>query len=344
MELGDHEEGDVRLSVKVGLVAGDISEMHVGGQDGRWLFLVTGPALRQLSEVQSLLVTGDVVASSAAWPLISDRFVGQPLRDGSVRIRSTGQHSAPRAVEPVRLASGEEDAVRGYIPQVLLARVDAGQQDWLAETRRTSVVFVNVRGMTDDAADALHAVDRLAKAAQQVATRYDGWPKEVTMDEKGTTLTLVFGVPPFTHEDDASRAVAAAIALEAEIRGMGLNAGVGIASGPTFCGPAGNQKRHDFAMLGSHVNLAARLMQAAEDGAVLCDADTQAEARASQTFDRLPAYVLKGLGTPTDVYRVVVAGVGLRAGVGHGRSDDGDGRRIGCAGRAGRRSRRAGDR
>ena len=307
-ELGDYEEGGVRLSVKVGLIAGDISEMHVGGRDGRWLFLVTGPALRQLSEVESLLVTGDVVASSEAWPLISDQFVGQPLRDGHVRIRSSGQQPPPKSAEPVPLDTANEEAVRGYIPQVLLSRVDAGQQDWLAETRRTSVVFVNVHGMTDDAADALHAVDRLAKAAQQVAARYDGWPKEVTMDEKGTTLTLVFGVPPFTHEDDASRAVAAAIALESEIRVLDLNAGVGIASGPTFCGPAGNPKRLDFAMLGSHVNLAARLMQAAEDGAVLCDAETQAEARASHTFDRLPAYVLKGLGTPTDVYRVMVGG------------------------------------
>ncbi len=125
---------------------------------------------------------------------------------------------------------------------MLLSRVDAGQQDWLAEMRRTSVVFVNVRGMTDDAADALHAVDRLAKAAQRVAARYDGWPKEVTMDEKGTTLTLVFGVPPFTHEDDASRAVARGPRARIGDPRDGPRAGVGIASGPTFCGPAGNHR------------------------------------------------------------------------------------------------------
>jgi class 3 adenylate cyclase/tetratricopeptide (TPR) repeat protein len=304
--LGDYEESGVRLSVKVGLVAGETVQMHVGGLDGRWLFLVSGPALRQLSEVQPKLVTGDVIASAAAWPLIADRFVGEPLSDGNVRVRSSAQ-AVPIPSEPLTQPHAQADAIRGYVPQVLLSRLDAGHQDWLAELRRTSVVFVTVRGMTDESADALMAVDSIAKAAQRVSARYDGWPKELTMDEKGTTLTLVFGVPPFTHEDDAARAVTAGVALEAELRGLGLDAGVGVATGPTFCGPAGNKTRQDFALLGGHLNLAARLMQAAESGTLLCDGETYAAARGTQAFDRLPPYVLKGLETPTDVYRLAPA-------------------------------------
>ena len=305
--LGDYEDSGVRLSAKVGLVAGETAQMHVGGLDGRWLFLVSGPALRQLSRVQAQLLTGDVIASAAAWPLIADRFVGEPLSDGNVRVRSSGPPVAPTSAATGTLTAVHEHAIRGYVPQVLLSRLDAGQQDWLAEMRRTSVVFLNVRGMTGESADALMAVDRLAKAAQQVSARFDGWPKEVTMDEKGTTLTLVFGVPPFTHEDDAARALAAGIALEAEISGQGLEAGVGVATGPTFCGPAGNARRQDFALIGAHLNLAARLMQAAESGTLLCDGETYAAARGTQTFERLPPYVLKGLDSPTDVYRVSVS-------------------------------------
>ena len=103
---------------------------------------------------------------------------------------------------------------------------------------------------------------------------------------------------------------------------MGLNAGVGIASGPTFCAPAGNQKRQDFAMLGSHVNLAARLMQAAEDGAVLCDAETQAEARREP--DLRPAPGVRAQGARHSDRRLPRDGCRrrLRGGVGHGQSDD----------------------
>ena len=57
-------------------------------------------------------------------------------------------------------------------------------------------------------------------------------------------------------------------------------------------------------MLGQHVNLAARLMQAAGDDGVLTDATTYQEARRDRTFERLPAHVLKGMAAPIDVYRL----------------------------------------
>ena len=201
------------------------------------------------------------------------------------------------------LEGPQEAGARAYVPPVLLSRIDAGQAEWLAELRRTTVVFTNITGMTDARLDALATLQSLCTAAQRVLGRYDGWLKEITMDDKGTTLIGIFGVPPFTHEDDPARAVEAALALQAEIRAIGLASGVGVATGPTFCGPVGNERRLDFAMLGGHVNLAARLMQAAEGGDVLCDAATRDEGQGRHTFDRLPAFVLKGMTSPVPVYR-----------------------------------------
>ncbi len=302
--LGEVElEGDLRLSVKVGVCAGDIVLAHVGGLDGRWLFLIAGPSVAQLAHVQPHLQTGDVVATPEAWATVSDRFVGQPLHDGHVRIRRTDRALTARPLDGAAMSVAEEQALRAYIPQVLLSRIDAGQSQWLAEFRRTTVVFVNVRGISDQAPDAVQLVQRLTLSTQRVLRRYDGWLKEITMDEKGTALIAVFGVPPYTHEDDPARAVDAAHEIQAEIRAMGLNAGVGVTTGPTFTGSVGNAKRRDFAMLGGHVNLAARLMQASADDGVLSDHATFEEARARHAFERLPAYVLKGMAAPIDVYR-----------------------------------------
>jgi class 3 adenylate cyclase/tetratricopeptide (TPR) repeat protein len=306
--LGEAEmEAGMRLSMKVGLCAGEVAATHVGGFEGRWLFLIAGGAVTQLADLQAQLQTGEVTASPQAWDLIADRFVGQPVGEGHVRLGGSTAELPLRALVPVRLSPDQEAAARAYIPPVLLARIDAGQADWLAELRRTTVAFVNVGGLAGPTREALATLATLAEAGQRVLARYDGWFKDITADDKGTTLIGVFGVPPFTHEDDPARAVDAALDIALELGRLGLSAGVGIATGPTFCGPVGNARRRDFAMLGAHVNLAARLMQAAGEDAVLTDAATRQAAQARHAFERLPPHVLKGLAEPVEVYRARTA-------------------------------------
>jgi tetratricopeptide (TPR) repeat protein len=307
--LGEAEmEDDMRLSLKVGVCAGEIATAHVGGLDGRWLFLIAGEGVAQLSRLEPHLETGDVVATPEAWALISDRFVGQAVGSGHVRLRSTEQPLSLKPLPAADVSVAQMAAVGAYVPPILLLRSEAGQEDWLAERRRTTVTFLNVRGVGDATPDVVPLLHQLAQAAQRVMARYDGWLKEVTIDDKGTTLIGVFGVPPYTHEDDPARAVEAALALQSEIRALGLGAGAGVTTGPTFCGPVGNARRRDFAMFGDHVNLAARLMQTSGDDAVLCDALTRDEAHQRISLERLPAYVLKGMSRPIDVYRASAAG------------------------------------
>ena len=306
--LGELEvEPNLRLSLKVGLCAGEIEATHVGGLDGKWLFLITGSGVAQLSIIEEVLQTGDVIASPQAWDLISDRFVGQRLEAGHLRLTANRHEPSVRPLRPLSIPVEKEHSVRAYVPDVLLSRLDAGQAAWLAEFRRTTVVFANVLGIGDVTADTLQLLQGITQQAQRVIGRYGGWLKEITMDDKGTTLVACFGVPPFTHDDDPARAVDTAVALQASLRDLGVTAGVGVATGPTFCGPVGNATRRDFAMLGGHVNLAARLMLASGGDAVLCDAPTHDTARGRRDFERLPAFVLKGMAGPTDVYRVATA-------------------------------------
>jgi class 3 adenylate cyclase len=307
-DLGQLEvEAGLRLTLKVGLCAGEIAATHVGGLDGRWLFLVAGDAVSQLSALEHEMQTGGLVASPQAWTLVSDRFVGRPLDRGHVRIGKAHQEFEPRRSLPIALEPEQERSVRAYIPVACLSRLDAGQADWLAELRTTTVAFVNVRGVGSTTADAMELLQDVTLAAQRALARYDGWLKEITMDDKGTTLVAAFGVPPFTHEDDAARAVEAALTIQSDLRKLGLTTGIGVATGPALCGPVGNATRRDFAVLGQHVNLASRLMQAASEDGVLADARTYEGARSRHTIERLPAHVLKGLTSPIDVYRVRTA-------------------------------------
>ena len=306
-KLGQLElETDLSLSLKAGVCAGEVAETHVGGADGRWLFLVVGEGVSQLAQLGQRMRTGTLVASPAAWAEISPDFGGRALDGGHIRVDGPRRELASHQSTPsVVLAPDKERSVRSYVPEVLLSRLDAGQGDWLAELRTTTVVFVNVRGVGHATTAALGLLQRVTTAAQRVFERYHGWLKEVTMDEKGTTLVTAFGVPPFSHEDDPSRAVRAAVALQTAISGLGLSAGVGIATGPALTGPLGNASRRDFALLGPHVNLAARLMHASGENDALCDAETYGRvSEGTATWEQLAAFVLKGMPSPIEVYRV----------------------------------------
>ena len=78
------------MSLKVGVCAGEIATAHIGGLDGRWLYLITGDGARQLSEFDTYLATGEVVASPEAWAVAGGRLIGDAIGGGRVRIQSAG--------------------------------------------------------------------------------------------------------------------------------------------------------------------------------------------------------------------------------------------------------------
>ena len=57
----------------------------------------------------------------------------------------------------------------------------------------------------------------LMQELQRVVFNYEGIINKLLVDDKGLLALAVFGLPPFLHQDDAARAVAAGIALAENI-------------------------------------------------------------------------------------------------------------------------------
>ena len=100
-------------------------------------------------------------------------------------------------------------------------------------------------------------------------------------DLAGDGVLAFFGAPT-TREDDAERAVRAALRIVGEmddyarevLRGWGIEGfgvRVGAATGAVVVGEIGAGERVEYAAFGDTVNLAARLQSAADSGAVLVD-------------------------------------------------------------------------
>ena len=132
-------------------------------------------------------------------------------------------------------------------------------------------LFLRFAGLDYDAdATVEQKLDAFVRWAQQVVSRYDGALLQLTMGDKGSYLHAAFGAP-VAHDDDASRAVAAALelrALPAELAYI-TTVQIGISRGRMRVGAYGGPTAHTYDMMGDDANLAARLMSNAAPGQIL---------------------------------------------------------------------------
>lgn len=293
-DLGDRQQ----LRLRVALGAGQVQVASVGGVEGRWEVLVTGPPFEQIATALRQTTPGHVTLSPDAAGLVREGTHGSQLAAGCFQLEAL---TAPVVVTDFRpLPRCGEAALRAYVPRAVQARLDAGQHEWLGEFRRVSVLFANL-GASGEAGDDVAQLQRSVEAVQVAVYRYGGSINQLVADEKGTTLVAAWGVAQHAYEDDPVRAVRAALAMHESLHALGVAGRVGLATERIFAGTRGSAHRMEFGLMGDGVNLAARLMQAAQP--ILCDAATRSAARNRIVFESLAPLTVKGKSAPVEAYR-----------------------------------------
>lgn len=298
---------ETHLWVRIGIGAGQVSAAHLGGELGRWEFVVGGPAIAQTCGVEGLARPGDVVLSPEALHQVREVCAGELVAVGNeqgrgLRVTAVQPLAAAASLTSVPVRQVAEAALRGYVPGAIVARLAAGQSAWLSELRHVSVVFLRLPALDDITPGKLQQANDVVCAVQAALYEYEGSVDKLGVDDKGATLVAAFGLPPLAHEDDPVRAVRAALGIQANLRRLGVRYAIGVTTGRAFCGSVGSDLRREYTMIGGVVNLAARLMHTAVDD-VVCDAATQQAAEAKLVFEALPPRPMKGWAEPVPVFR-----------------------------------------
>ena len=98
-------------------------------------------------------------------------------------------------------------------------------------------------------------------ATKRSVFQFEGTINKFLVDDKGSTLIAVFGLPPFAHENDATRGTLAAMSILSSLHELGKNGTIGITTGVAFCGVVGTRgNRREYSVIGDTINTAARLM------------------------------------------------------------------------------------
>lgn len=186
-----------------------------------------------------------------------------------------------------------------------------------AERRLVSVLFADLVGFTpfseeQDAEEVREFLGRYFDVGREIVARYGGTVEKFI----GDAVMAVWGTPT-AHEDDAERAVRAALEIVDAVRGLqpGVEARAGVLTGEA----AVNLGAENQAMVaGDLVNTASRLQSVAPPGSVLVGEATMRAASGAIAFAPAGEHTLKGKASPVPAWTAlrVVASRG-----GAGRSE-----------------------
>lgn len=326
--------GAASLGMHIGINSGRFLDAHVG-TPRIMKKIEVGRALNLTAKAEEIAASGQIVIGPGTYGSVKDWIVARPVGDGfylvdvssvqSPKSEATPSISPPDLSPPGTLDDliAALDAMVPYLLPGLLEKIvlDPDAPVVWADLKPVTFVFANLLGLdeivdalSEEEADELTALlDRYLGAVMEIVTRYDGTFNKMDLASDGEKLLILFGAP-HAHEDDPHRAVRAALEMQEALRPfaesnaisskLSLRLRVGVHSGNVFAGNVGSPTRKEYTVMGDAVNMAARLMAAAEPGQVIISQETQRRLGDGFACQSLPPLRVKGKPKPVPVYQV----------------------------------------
>jgi class 3 adenylate cyclase len=194
--------------------------------------------------------------------------------------------------------------------------MERGETVLESHRRELAVLFADLRGWTDfssatEPEEVMTVVGSYHAAMGELILRYEatvGW-------FAGDGLMVWFN-DPIPCDDPAARAVRMAVEMRDAMleltgswrkRGHELDFSLGVALGYATIGRIGFEGRYDYGAVGSVLNLASRLCDAAQPGQIVVSQRVLAEVEEIVDAEPLGALTLKGFGKPLEAFAVTAA-------------------------------------
>ena len=171
-----------------------------------------------------------------------------------------------------------------------------------AELRSVYVMFIaplistKLTGNDDKDRKLFNLLNSIMNLTRRELNRFNGHLRQFIVDDKGLVLIATFGLRGSTFPNlVADRALPATIVIHNALQHeLGIHNQIGATVGNAYCGVVGGIKRHEYAVLGPSVNLAARLMGSPKNPGILVDDAVRMMADRSYGFNALDPVKAKG--------------------------------------------------
>ncbi len=322
------------IGYKMGLGMGEVAWGIVGGKLKSWYF--RGPAIEQCVHCQAKAGNRQMVLPAAflTRPAPSFSFTPLPAEKDACLLLQAGEQlpelptpennclpedkferAAPHFLLQGLRNMHREGEFRSVVSVFCAFRLRSRQAFRLrssalrAQPRskpfrlRSSALRAQPRSKPFRQMDEHEQLDAFASVFLRRIRHFGGYFKEIDYGDKGGLMLAFFGAP-VTYENNLQRALEFALTVRED---WGATFGqnpfrMGITNGIAFTGFIGGRERCQYAAVGRHVNLAARLMTEAPWGSILTDEEISKNKQFSFSYRGDISY--KGIAQPVPTFEL----------------------------------------
>jgi adenylate cyclase len=296
--------------------------------------LILNKGSEQIANLAPSLKNPDIVAA-ISFPLIErNRIIGvlnvseididRRFSQADAEMISVICSQAMMALESIKKIEEKAEKIRlrtlleQYIdPEVAEVLITSGKNPIeLGEVKNITILFADLRGFT-------HLVQEVQlELLRAFLNQFFGLLTDTVMSHKGIldkfmgdSILAIFGAPIFL-KNPTEVAVSAAVEMQekfqemlggwemraAHFRDVGL--GIGISSGKSFLGNVGYERRLDYTVIGTSVNLAQRMASEAPAGEIFVNKEVAHQLNEKFCLNAQEAYLFKGMEIPIQVFSV----------------------------------------
>jgi len=248
--------------------------------------------------------------------LVRIKHYHDTIRAQAAELAELNQTLETRVAEQVEELARMTRLRRFLSPTLAEVVMERGDSVLESHRRELAVLFADLRGWTDfstgtEPEEVMSVVGSYHAAMGELILKYEatvGW-------FAGDGLMVWFN-DPIPCDDPAARAVRMAVEMREAMsaltavwhkRGHELDFSIGVALGYATIGRIGFEGRYDYGAVGSVLNLASRLCDAAEPGQIVVGPRLLSEVEEIVEVTPIGALELKGFGKPVEAFAVTSA-------------------------------------
>lgn len=294
-ELIEAKLGKIDIGVKIGLSVGKVSWGIVGKENIKTYYF-RGEAIDGAVQAQSVAANQQIVFDQLLFAKIQQKYHIKKVDQQHFLMDQEFGPLAP-SQDSITFDKTIAELTHQFLPDAIL------DSDIKGEFRNVISIFISFSGLSTH-----DEMNDFAKVVLEEVKDFSGYFKEIDFSDKGGLMVIFFGAP-VSFENNEQRALEFVLGVRTKIQQRefsNLKFRVGMTNGVAYTGMVGGDEMSQYAVVGTSVNLAARLMGKAEWGEVLVDEEIQRTPNFK--FEEKGNIKYKGIQTPIATYQYLGKG------------------------------------